>query len=190
MLPSDTLRNLDANDEVARLALISAFQDIEENEDGSSPIALGPSDSHYELPIVTAGDDDSQDNLPELDADMPFDAPVDSDAIIAAAASSGLLARPWYFRFLHAWSRYYFLFALGIGILALAALGFFLIRALVIGHTFSSAIAALVLAAVGLVAYVLLSVTATALYFLLLDLARNTRAWNVRADLNTTIASD
>jgi hypothetical protein len=190
LAPTEISRNTEVLSRSGRFYSMSAFPEFDDESGESATIVLGPGDSHYELPVTGSGEAESEDDRPALELDRAFRHPVDSDAIFAAAASGGLLAHPWYYRFLHSCGRIPFLLALGIGIGSLAGLGFFLVRALIIGQTASSSITALVLACVSLTAFILLSVTATALYLLLLDLARNARAVSIRPDLSTTVADD
>ncbi len=69
----------------------------------------------------------------------------------------------------------HFYVVVGFAASSLSVLGFFLVRALVAGQTLSSSITALLIGCVGTVAFLLLSLSATVLIILLVDLARSVR---------------
>jgi hypothetical protein len=135
-----------------------------------------PFDSQYEMTAVLGGDpDDSQTELPafvgtadasgEIESARPFDTP----------SSEYLLPVPWYFKFIDSWGRLLFYAATGFAAASLAVLGFLLVRALVAGDIMSSSVTALIIGCVGTIAFLLISLSATALTVLLVDLSRSVR---------------
>jgi len=104
--------------------------------------------------------------------------------------SEVLPATPWYDKFIDSWSRYHFFVALGFGTSSLAVLGFFLVRALVGGQIINASITALIVGCVGTVAFLLLSVSATASILLLVDLGRNVRRLIASSNRDARIASE
>jgi hypothetical protein len=94
---------------------------------------------------------------------------------------------PWYFNFIDSWGRLHFYFAMGFAALSLTVLGFLLARALVAGDIMSSSVTALIIGCVGTIAFILISLSATALTVLLVDLARNVRTLIQQAD-RTSVA--
>ena len=133
-------------------------------------------DSNVELPAFTS----------------PSGSPDDgqSSGTFEAASSEVVLPNPWYYNFIDAWSRFHFFVALGFGTSSLAVLGFFLVRALTGGEIISSSITALIVGCVGTVAFLLLSVSATALIVLLVDLGRNLRRLTVSSNRDARVAGE
>ena len=158
------------------------------DSDGDLPVFADRStyDASYETgAVLGGGPDDSQTELPAfVDGESPA-------AAAPEAGSSGLfLADPWYFNVIDSWGRLHFYVALGFGASSLAVLGYFLVSAIVGGHTLNSSITALIVGCVGTIAFLLLSLSASALVMLLVDLARNMRALIQRADRNLSGAID
>jgi hypothetical protein len=150
-----------------------------------------PFDASFETgAVLGGGPDDSQTELPAfVDGESPAgESPAPGGP---EAGSSGLfLADPWYYNVIDSWGRLHFYVALGFGASSLAVLGYFLVSAIVGGHTLNSSITALIVGCVGTIAFLLLSLSATALVILLVDLARNVRALIQRADRNLSGAID
>ena len=86
-----------------------------------------------------------------------------------------MLPAPWYFKVIESWGRVHLYVVMGFAASSLSVLGFLLMRALVVGQILSSSTAALLVGLVGTIAFLLLSLSATALIMLLIDLARNMR---------------
>ncbi len=134
--------------------------------------------------------DDSQTELPAFTSDMPPSG--ETEAVRPFETPSGLVdvPVPWFFNFIDSWGRLHFFVALGFAASSLSVLGYFLVRALVSGEILSSSIAALIVGCVGTIAFLLLSLSATALIFLLIDLARNVRHLMQRADRTLGVPTD
>jgi hypothetical protein len=150
-----------------------------------------PYDSQYEMTAVLGGDpDDSQTELPAFTGETDLSDETDLSGEIEAArpfetASSEFLTPvPWYFNFIDSWGRLLFYLATGFATASLAVLGFLLVRALVAGQIMSSSVTALIIGCVGTIAFLLISLSATALTVLLVDLARNVRMLIQQADRN------
>ena len=145
-----------------------------------------PEDSQHEMAAVLGGDpDDSQVELPAFVlADGPSGEYATSPGL-QTGSSEFLLAVPWYFRFIESWGRVHVFVAVGFAAASLSVLGFLLIRALVAGHTLNSSITALIVGCVGTIAFLLLSLSATVLIMLLIDLARNVRLLIQQTDLHS-----
>jgi len=133
-------------------------------------------DSNVELPAFTA-------NTASADLAHP-------SGTFEPASADVLPAIPWYDSFIDFWSRFHFFVALGFGTSSLAVLGFFLVRALVGGQVINASITALILGCVGTVAFLMLSVSATALILLLVDLGRNVRRLIVSSNRDARIVSE
>jgi hypothetical protein len=141
---------------------------------------------------VLGGDpDDSQVELPAFTSTSPTDP---SGEIAAApafeSASSETTPIPWYYRVIESWGRVHFYVVLGFAASSLAVLGFLLISALVAGHALSSSITALIIGCVGTVAFLLLSLSATVLIILVIDLGRSVRVLIQQTGGNATRAID
>ena len=108
-----------------------------------------PDDSQVELPAFTDADDDTSG---ELEAAQPFE----------AESAEFLVAVPWYYKFIESWGRVHFYAVVAFTAASLLLLGFLLWRGLVVGEILSSATAALLLGVVGTIAFLLLSLSATA----------------------------
>jgi len=134
-------------------------------------------------------DGDSNVELPAFTANTASDDEAHPSGTFEPASSVVLPAIPWYDQFIESWSRYHFFVALGFGTSSLGVLGFFLVRALVSGQIINASITALIVGCVGTVAFLLLSVSATALILVLVDLGRNVRRLIVSSNRDTRIAS-
>jgi hypothetical protein len=161
--------------------------------DDDDPLADSPGlgDSHYDMPVVF------DDDLGDSNAEVPtYRSPGASreeghpSGTFEPASSEVFLTSPWYDNFIDSWSRYHFFTALGFGTSSLAVLGFLLVRALVAGQIMDSSITALIVGCVGTVAFLLLSVSATALIVLLVDLGRNLRRLIVNSTRDARIAGE
>jgi hypothetical protein len=153
--------------------------------------AQTPYDSQYEMTAVLGGDpDDSQTELPAFTSGTDLSGEADLSGEIEAArpfetdSSEFLVPVPWYFKFIDSWGRLLFYVATGFATVSLAVLGFLLVRALVAGHIMSPSVTALIIGCVGTIAFLLISLSATALTVLLVDLARNVRMLIQQADRN------
>ena len=134
-----------------------------------APDSAGPGDSHYEMSAVFEDDDDSNFELPAFDPGAASLDEANPSSTFERASSEVLLPFPWYYNFIDSWSRFHFFVALGFGTSSLAMLGFFLVRSLVVGQIIDSSITTLIVGCVLTIAFVLLSVSATALIVLLVD---------------------
>jgi hypothetical protein len=142
-----------------------------------------PYDSQYEMTAVLGGNpDDSQTELPAF-----VGAPDESGEFVVpppteTPSTEYLLPAPWYFKFIDSWGRLLFYAATGFAAASLAVLGFLLVRALVAGVTMSSSVTALIIGCVGTIAFLLISLSATALTVLLVDVSRNVRTLIQQSD--------
>jgi hypothetical protein len=172
----------------------SAARGFRSNLSQDKPSASDPGDSQYELTAATddgseltaAGEDGLDDSQVELPAFAPSETLPREAHLTAAfdsASSEVLVASQALERFIGFWGRYHLFVALGFVVASFAVIGFFLVRAMV-GQTVSFSTTAVVIGCVVTVALLLLSLSATALCFLLLDLGRNIRQLIVLADLN------
>ena len=130
-------------------------------DDFAGVLGGDPDDSQVELPAFTTEEPESG----EIEAVMPFE----------PAGSDFLLAAPWYNKFIESWGQVHLYVAVGFAAFSLLVLGVLLISALVAGRMVSSSITALIVGCVATVAFLLLSISATVLFSLLVDLARNVR---------------
>jgi len=164
---------------------------LEEDEEDPSATMLGPGDSHYELsPIVDGEDEDSHAQVGAHEPHSWSSEKRGSALTEEDAGTDGLPTSPRYFRFIESWGRYYFGLASGFGALALVALIFFLVRMILVGPYVSSAVAALIVGCVGLIAFLLLAVTGAAGYLLMVDLARNVRRLRDHSERIARVAGD
>ncbi len=127
---------------------------------------------------VLGGDpDDSQVELPAFTSASPTDpsGEIESAPAFESESSEIALAVPWYYKFIESWGRVHFYVVLGFAASSLAVLGYLLISALVAGRALSSSITALIIGCVGTVAFLLLSLSATVLIILVIDLGRSVR---------------
>jgi hypothetical protein len=144
-----------------------------------------PFDSQYEMTAELGGElDDSQVELPAFTSTAARSGDSDSGPAFETESSEFLLAVPWYFKFIESWGRLHFYVAVGFAASSLSVLGFLLIRALVAGQILSSSITALIVGCVATIAFLLLSLSATVLIILLVDLARNVRLLIQQNDRN------
>ena len=120
-----------------------------------------PDDSQVELPAFTSAGTP----FGEGESPLPFD----------SASFEFLLTVPWYYKFIESWSRVHFYVAVGFAAGSLAVLGFLLLSAILAGRVLSPSITALIIGCFGAIAFLLLSLPATVLVILLVDLARNVR---------------
>ena len=141
-------------------------------QQATSSAVLGgdPDDSQVELPAFTSTAEPSGDDEP--------------DPAFEYASSEFALPIPWYYRFLESWGRVHFYVVLGFAASSLAVLGFLLVNALVAGHILSSSITALIIGCVGTIAFLLLSLSATVLIILVIDLGRSLRVLIQQTDRN------
>jgi hypothetical protein len=157
---------------------VSAEEFFAGSEHEMPAFSASPYDSQYDMPAVVGDDpDDSQVELPaftteeeeaesgEVEAVQPFE----------ADSSEFYVTVPWYYKFIESWGRVHFYVVVGFAASALALLGFLLTRELIAGQVLSSSLTALIVGLVGTVAFLLLSLSATVLIALLIDLARNLR---------------
>jgi hypothetical protein len=153
---------------------------IDDDDSGFGPGRSG--ESQYEMTAVLGGDpDDSQTELPAFTSDLDssdssvptrrFEAP--TAARFETLTPEPALPMPWVYNVIDSWGRLHFFLALGFAAASLLVLGFLLVWSLIVGQILSSSIAALIVGCVGTIAFLLLSISATALIFLLIDLARN-----------------
>jgi hypothetical protein len=175
---SDRLPERSAPSSHVRDLALAALDGFTSGSDDDIPALSAPTpfDSQYEMTAVLGGDpDDSQTELPafaggsdesgESQAPRPFEAPT----------SEYLFPVPWYFNFIDSWGRLLFYAATGFAVASLAVLGFLLVRALVSGDFMSSSVIALIIGCVGTIAFLWISLSATALTVLLVDLSRTVR---------------
>jgi hypothetical protein len=151
----------------------------------------GLSDSHYELSAVF--EDTTSRGDEGASTHWSTRASLDDEQYTATfepAAADGLLANPWFDAFIDSWSRYHCMIALGFGTSSLAVLGFLLVRALWGGAVIDSSITALIVGCVMTVAFMLLSVSATVLVALLVDLGRSLRQLLIQSNRGVEIASE
>jgi hypothetical protein len=145
-----------------------------------------PYDSQYEMTAALGEDpDDSQTELPAF-----MGGPDESGEFVIGppretGSSEFVLPVPWYFNFIDSWGRVHFYIASGFAAASFAVLSYLLVRALVAGQTLSSSATALIIGCVGVIAFLLISLSATALTVLLVDLARNVRMLIQQADRNS-----
>jgi len=160
-------------------------------DDDLLPISPSSSDSHYEMSAVSDGEiGDSNDELPAFMSNTASLDDAHPSGMFEPASSEVFVASPWYDQSIESWNRYHFFVALGFGPSSLAVLGFFLVSALVRGHSIDSSITALIVGCLGMVAFLLLSVSAAALIVLLVDLGRTLRRLVDRSNRNASIASE
>jgi hypothetical protein len=147
----------------------------------------GPADSHYEL--TEGGEVAPDDSVDDWPAVSPSETP--SDPWLAAtaepAATEVLTRDPWYYKLIDDFGHLQFYVALTFGALALALLSFLLVRTLSGSLGLDSSVSALVVALVGTMAFLLISLIATVLIVLLVDLARNIRRLRIHADRSAGI---
>jgi hypothetical protein len=135
-----------------------------------------PSDSQYEVTAVLGGGpDDSQIEMPAFGDDGLGSAEMEAVRSFDAGSSEIFLAVPWYFNVIASWGRRLFYVATGFGVASLGVLAFLLVKALVSGPIISASVTALLIGCVGMIAFLLISLSATALTVLLVDLARSVR---------------
>jgi hypothetical protein len=175
------------NSHVRDLAL-ATFDGFTSGSEDEIPGVTDPSpyDSQYEMTAVLGGDpDDSQTELPAF-----MGGPDESGEIVVGPlpdtpSSEFVLPVPWYFNFIDSWGRLHFYVASGFAAASLAVLIYLLVRALVAGETLSSSATVLIIGCVGIIAFLLISLSATALTVLLVDLVRNVRMLIQQADRNS-----
>jgi hypothetical protein len=175
---------------LARFSSETRTANVDEQEDWS-PRPVGPDDSQYELPVSTDVDiEDSQVELPAftLEASSPndrsFGAGDDPPSVELMVSSS------WYYTFIDSWGRYHLGVAIGFGALSLVLLGFFLAREILGGQTIGASITLLIVGCVGMVAFMLLSVTVTALNRQLAELAKYVRRMRIHSEPKTRIVGE
>ena len=159
--------------------------------DDSLPRVIDPDDSQYELPVSTDIDiDDSQVELPaftpdQVAADEYWHSAGDDPPSVEPNFKS-----PWHDRFVNSWGRYHFGAAIGFGAISLAVLGYLLASELFGGQSTSASVPLLILGCVGTVAFLLLSVTVTALNRQLADLAKHVRLMRMQSEPRTRIVGE
>jgi hypothetical protein len=144
----------------------------------------GPDDSHYEFSAVFDAaneSDDSQVELPAFSMEAAVADAADSDVSLGPAGSEESTAVPWYYTYIESWGRLHLLAALGFAASTLSVLGFLLLSALAGGPIVDAPITALIVGCVGMVAFVLLTVSVAAVVALLADLGKKLRQLNFRA---------
>jgi hypothetical protein len=167
---------------IARFTSETQAATIDEPDD-SSPQGVDPDDSQYELPVSVIVDiDDSQVELPAFTPDDKWPVAGGDPPSLELSPSS-----PWHYRFVDSWGRYHFAIAIGFGAFSLVILGFFLARTILGGQTISASVTLLIVGCVGMVAFLLLSVTVTALNMLLADLTKNVRQLRIQSEPKTRI---
>jgi hypothetical protein len=160
-------------------------------EPDSSPQALDPDDSQYDLPVSTIVDiEDSQVELPAFTPEHSAQDENWPGANDDAPSGELMFSSPWYFSFVDSWGRYHFAVAIGFGAFSLVLLGFFLAREILGGQTISASVTLLIVGCVVVVAFMLLSVTVTALNLLLADLTKNVRQLRIQSEPKTRIAGE
>jgi hypothetical protein len=186
-MPYDPSFSLDEQNQVEAGRFFSGADD--DMDFGSRALSAG--DSHYEMSAVY---DDGYD---DSDGEIPAFAPGESAENVAvlfptfeAEGAEIVAPRPWYFKFLESWGRFQLLTALGFTAASLSVLGFLLLRALAGGQILSASITALVLGCVGTIAFLLLSLSATALTVLLVDLVRNVRQLVQHAERSAAVPQE
>jgi hypothetical protein len=159
--------------------------------DDSLALVVNPDDSQYELPISTDIDiDDSQFELPafapeQMSPDESWRAAVDNPPSMERTLTS-----PWHDRFVNSWGHYHFGVTIGFSAISLVVLGYFLASEILGGRSISASIALMILGCVGTVAFLLLSVTVTALNRQLADLAKHVRLMRIQSDPKTRIVGE
>jgi zinc-ribbon domain len=159
--------------------------------DDSLALVVNPDDSQYELPISTDIDiDDSQFELPafapeQMSREESWRAAVDNPPSMERTLTS-----PWHDRFVNSWGHYHFGVTIGFSAISLAVLGYFLASEIFGGRSISASIALMILGCVGTVAFLLLSVTVTALNRQLADLAKHVRLMRIQSDPKTRIVGE
>jgi hypothetical protein len=150
-----------------------------------------PSDSQFDIPCVLGGDpDDSQVELPAFASGEEPSGEVEAAPPFEPASSEFSLPVPWYYKYIESWGRVHFFVAVGFAASSLSVLGFLLVSALVRGHIVSSSITALIVGCVATIAFLLLSLSATVLIILVVDLARNMRLLIQQTDRNPVPTTD
>jgi len=162
-----------------------------DGDEDSGATAPPSGDSHYEISaVLDDGYDDSDDEIPVLTAGSS----AENAGLVASNFESGsteiFLPSPWYYKFIDSWGRFQFFTAIGFAAASLSVLGFLLARTIVGGQILSSSTTALILGCVGTIAFLLLSLSATALIVLLVDLARNVRRLIEQAERNPATPGD
>jgi hypothetical protein len=157
-------------------------------DDDSLPEEPGPGDSQYDMAGFFEEEGGGSNN--EMPAYRAAGGLREAPGSFEPASTELLLDSPWYDRFIEGLSRAQFLIALGFGSSTLAVLGYFLVRALVGGAVIDASITALIVGCVGTVAFMLLSVSATVLVVLLVDLLKNLRQLIVRVNPEPRVARD
>jgi hypothetical protein len=148
-------------------------------------------DSKHDMSTVLGGDpDDSQVELPAFSSSDEPSGEVEAAAPFESASSEFALAVPWHYKYIESWGRVHFYVAVGFAASSLSVLGWLLVSAMVVGQGVSSSITALIVGCVGTIAFLLLSLSATVLIILLVDVARNVRVLIQQFDRNPVQAID
>jgi hypothetical protein len=159
-------------------------------DDDSLPDELGPGDSHYDMAGFFEADGGNSDyELPAYrsNSGLPEEHP---SGTFEPAITAVPVASPWYDGFIDTLSRIQLWIAVGFGTSSLAVLGFLLARALAGGAIIDTSITALIVGCVGTFAFMMLSISATVLIVLVVDLGRNLRQLIVRSNQRARIAGE
>jgi hypothetical protein len=137
-------------------------------------------------------DDEIDGSQPELPAVKPSHSSIDDFPSSFADLLNGEIAvtNLWYVDLVVSWRQYYFVAALGFGVLSLAILGFALISAVLGVRTIYMPITALIASGIALVAFSALLVTATALNLILAKLAITVRRLDIHPAQSNTMAGN
>jgi hypothetical protein len=166
------------------------FDDAHDDDDRAARLR-SPFDSHYDMAAMfDETPDESGAEIPAFDPGSSGEFETVTPATDRSSADELFQPSPWYYKFINSWGRFQFVAGLGFAASALSVLGFLLARAIVAGQTVSTSVTALVLGCVGTIAFLLLSLSATALIMLLADLDRNVRQLIQQADRDAAAARD
>jgi hypothetical protein len=161
------------------------------DEEDLPPRPLGPGDSHYELTAIDeSAPAASGDDWPAVSSAVTAEDWGASEAQVDWGGSEALAVEPGLYKGIVSWGRVQFFAVMGFGALSLAALGFLLVRALTGKPLLDSSHSALVVGLIGIIAFLLLSITTGLLGVLLLDLARNLRRLRDHVDRHGRIVRD
>ncbi len=174
----------------ARFSAITRTSQVDDPDDASLQ-AVKPDDSQYELPIVT--DVDLEDSQVEIPVFAPTRSSADDQSPVIDDDRPSIvlsLSTPWPYRFVNTWGRYHFAVAIGFCTFSLVVLGFFLAREVLGGQTIGVSVTLLIVGCVGMIAFLLLSLTVTALNVLLADLAKNVRRLRIQSEPKSRVVGD
>ncbi len=173
---------------IARLVHERVRSRTEVDTDDDHPVFQSPPQSDWQQATSSAvlgGDpDDSQVELPAFTSAAEGSDEVETVPAFESESSESALVVPRYYKVIESWGRVHFYVVLGFAASSLAVLGFLLLSALVAGHILSSSITALIIGCVGTIAFLLLSLSATVLIILVIDLGRSLRVLIQQTDRN------